>query len=52
MSSFDCRVVELLCFVNVSTLFVQLIGHIPFFSSQRASLLQEKTTTEKQIWKP
>lgn len=31
MSSFDCRVVELLCFVNVSTLFVQLIGHIPFF---------------------
>lgn len=47
MSRFDCRVVELLCFVNVSTLFVQLIGHIPFLSSQRASLLQEKNNNRK-----
>lgn len=49
MSSFDCRVVELLCFVNVFTLFVQLIGHTQFLSSQRASLLQEKQNDNREI---
>lgn len=49
MSSFDCRVVELLCFVNVFTLFVHLIGRTQFLSSQRASLLQEKQNDKQKI---